>query len=65
MLEIGIMNKNNISKLADILKKDTYVEFTYNNLFYEIFKTNNSIFSNNFSYYLSFWTFPKTTLYLS
>lgn len=41
MLEIGIMNKNNISKLADILKKDTYVEFTYNNLFYEIFESAN------------------------
>ena len=39
MLEIGIMNKNNISKLADILKKDTYVEFAYNNLFYEIFES--------------------------
>ncbi len=41
MLEIGIMNKNNISKLADILKKDTYVEFDYNNLFYEIFESAN------------------------
>ena len=41
MLEIGIMNKNNISKLADILKKDTYVEFNYNNLFYEIFESSN------------------------
>ena len=41
MLEIAIMNKNNISKLADILKKDTYVEFTYNNLFYEIFESAN------------------------
>lgn len=41
MLEIGIMNKNNISKLADILKKDTYVEFNYNNLFYEIFESAN------------------------
>lgn len=41
MLEIGIMNKNNISKLADILKKDTYVEFAYNNLFYEIFESAN------------------------
>ncbi len=41
MLEIGIMNKNNISKLAGILKKDTYVEFTYNNLFYEIFESTN------------------------
>ena len=36
-----IMNKNNISKLADILKKDTYVEFAYNNLFYEIFESTN------------------------
>ena len=41
MLEIGIMNKNNISKLVDILKKDTYVEFAYNNLFYEIFESAN------------------------
>ena len=41
MLEIAIMNKNNISKLADILKKDTYVEFAYNNLFYEIFESAN------------------------
>ena len=41
MLEIAIMNKNNISKLADILKKDTYVEFDYNNLFYEIFESAN------------------------
>jgi len=41
MLEIAIMNKNNISKLADILKKDTYVEFPYNNLFYEIFESTN------------------------
>lgn len=41
MLEIAIMNKNNISKLADILKKDTYVEFNYNNLFYEIFESAN------------------------
>jgi hypothetical protein len=41
MLEIAIMNKNNISKLADILKKDTYVEFAYNNLFYEIFESEN------------------------
>ena len=41
MLEIAIMNKNNISKLADILKKDTYVEFAYNNLFYEIFESTN------------------------
>lgn len=39
MLEIGIMNKNNISKLADILEKDKSVEFKYNNLFYEIFKS--------------------------
>jgi hypothetical protein len=41
MLEIAIMNKNNISKLVDILKKDTYVEFAYNNLFYEIFESTN------------------------
>lgn len=41
MLEIGIMHKNNISKLANILKKDTYVEFAYNNLFYEIFESAN------------------------
>lgn len=47
MLEIGIMNKNNISKLADILKKDTYVEFTYNNLFYEIFESANGGFMVN------------------
>ena len=39
MLEIGIMNKNNISKLADILEKDKSVEFKYNNLFYEIFES--------------------------
>lgn len=41
MLEVGIMNKNNILKLTDILKKDISVEFTYNNLFYEIFKSAN------------------------
>ena len=39
MHEIGIMNKNNISKLADILEKDKSVEFKYNNLFYEIFES--------------------------
>jgi hypothetical protein len=39
MLEIGIMNKNNISKLSDILKKEKSVEFKYNNLFYEIFES--------------------------
>lgn len=39
MFEIGIMNKNNISKIADILEKDKSVEFKYNNLFYEIFKS--------------------------
>lgn len=39
MLEIGIMNKHNISKLADILEKDKSVEFKYNNLFYEIFES--------------------------
>lgn len=42
MLEIGIMNKNNISKLADILEKDKSVEFKYNNLFYEIFESCDS-----------------------
>ena len=47
MLEIGIMNKNNISKLANILKKDTAVEFTYNNLFYEIFESANGGFMVN------------------
>ena len=39
MLEIGIMNRTNISKLADILEKNKSVEFKYNNLFYEIFKS--------------------------
>ncbi len=39
MLEIGIMNKNNISKLLDILEKDKSIEFKYNNLFYEIFES--------------------------
>lgn len=39
MLEIGIMNRTNISKLADILEKDKLVEFIYNNLFYEIFES--------------------------
>lgn len=39
MLEIGIMNKHNISKLSDILEKDKSVEFKYNNLFYEIFES--------------------------
>ena len=39
MLEIGIMNKNNISKLSDILEKDKSLEFKYNNLFYEIFES--------------------------
>ena len=42
MLEIGIINKNNISKLADILEKDKSVEFKYNNLFYEIFESCDS-----------------------
>ena len=42
MLEMGIMNKNNISKLADILEKDKSVEFKYNNLFYEIFESCDS-----------------------
>ena len=39
MLEIGIMNKNNISKLSEILEKEKSVEFKYNNLFYEIFES--------------------------
>ena len=39
MLEIGIMNRTNISKLADILEKNKSVEFKYNNLFYEIFES--------------------------
>ena len=39
MLEIGIMNKHNISKLSDILEKEKSVEFKYNNLFYEIFES--------------------------
>jgi hypothetical protein len=39
MLEIGIMNKNNISRLANILEKEKSVEFKYNNLFYEIFES--------------------------
>ena len=30
MLEIGIMNKNNISKLSEILEKEKSVEFKYN-----------------------------------
>ena len=42
MLEIGIINKNNISKLADILEKDKSVEFKYNNLVYEIFESCDS-----------------------
>ena len=44
MLEIGIMNKNNISKLSEILEKEKSVEFKYNNLFYEIFE-NCDIYS--------------------
>ena len=36
MLEIAIMNKNNISKLSEILEKKKSVEFKYNNLFYQI-----------------------------
>ena len=36
MLEIGIMNRTNISKLSDILEKEKSVEFKYNNLFYQI-----------------------------
>ena len=39
MLEIGIMNRTNISKLANILEKEKSVEFKYNNLFYEIFES--------------------------
>ena len=39
MLEIGIMNRANISKLSQILEKEKSVEFKYNNLFYEIFKS--------------------------
>ena len=42
MLEISIMNKNNISKLTDILEKDKSVKFKYNNLFYEIFESCDS-----------------------
>ena len=42
MLEIGIMNKNNISKLANILEKEKSVEFKYNNLFYKIFESCNT-----------------------
>ena len=38
MLEIGIMNRANISKLSDILEKEKSVEFKYNNLFYKIFE---------------------------
>ena len=36
MLEIGIMNRTNISKLSEILEKEKSVEFKYNNLFYQI-----------------------------
>ena len=36
MLEIGIMNKNNISKLSEILENEKSIEFKYNNLFYQI-----------------------------
>ena len=36
MLEIGIMNRTNISKLSEILEKEKSVEFKYNNLFYKI-----------------------------
>ena len=42
MLEIGIMCRTNISKLADILEKNKSVEFKYNNLFYEIFESCDS-----------------------
>lgn len=36
MLEIGIMNRTNISKLSEILEKEKSVGFKYNNLFYKI-----------------------------
>ncbi len=39
MLEIGIMNRTNISKLSEILEKEKSLEFKYNNLFYEIFES--------------------------
>ena len=39
MLEIGIMNRTNISKLSELLEKEKSVEFKYNNLFYEISKS--------------------------
>ena len=40
MLEIGIMNRTNISKLSEILEKEKSVEFKYNNLFYEIYESS-------------------------
>lgn len=36
MLEIGIMNGTNISKLSEILEKEKSIGFKYNNLFYQI-----------------------------
>ena len=42
MKQVNLWNKNNISKLADILEKDKSVEFKYNNLFYEIFESCDS-----------------------
>lgn len=36
MLEIGIMNRTNISKLSEILEKEKSIGFKYNNLFYQI-----------------------------
>ena len=41
MLEIGIMNRTNISKLSEILENEKSVEFKYNNLFYEIYESTN------------------------
>lgn len=40
MLEIGIMNRTNISKLSEILENEKSVEFKYNNLFYEIYESS-------------------------
>ena len=40
MLEIGIMNRTNISKLSEILEKEKSVELKYNNLFYEIYESS-------------------------
>lgn len=36
MLQIEIVNKTNISKLSAILEKEKFLEFKYNNLFYQI-----------------------------